>query len=227
MASKILFFVAGILIGLFLLSLSVFVFNYLLLGFLGTVILFGGVVPFYLYTTYSKKKSVNKQNIRSVAVGLAIGVLVPFVFIFIYSSTHCVFCGANLVYTTCIASPGYLCANAALNTNGQFSSQFGQNTGSAEYNVELACARGGDSNTEPNNVSSWTGISNSTLQSGQIVSITGLQCYDPNGLPFSASIGSSFEGFLWLNYTNSTAAPSNATNPWHTVNVATIVIKTT
>ncbi len=140
--------------------------------------------------------------------------------------------------TICVAAPGYLCSNPVINSIGNLSVTIGQSTGASIYNVALACA----STTLPNGLpdpagslvylsssGSATGtVSNSAgsgalaLSSGQTISVSGLKCFDDNGLPLSTNYA--FTGYLWMNYTVQSGSPTGAggSNPLYTVRIAAL-----
>lgn len=126
----------------------------------------------------------------------------------------------------CISSPGYLCSGVILSTNGTLNLSFGQQIGLTVYHLELACTATTMSNGLPKPLSAFQNITTS-LQNGNITAVSDLPCYDTNGtLLGMQTSGTTFMGFLLLNYTNSSAIPSN-TNPWRTVKVATLTLKVT
>ncbi len=158
-----------------------------------------------------------------------------------------VFGGGSLVGTACVASPGYLCSGPALNSNGELSFQFGQNTGSSIYDIEMACAATSGSTGLPANMAAFSpistagvaqantvGLSYNAIVSGQTLSISTLPCYTSTGVALgsalspalsgTATIGQSFSGYLWLNYTTQGSAPGGS-NPWYTVKMATLSSK--
>ncbi len=164
-----------------------------------------------------------------------------------------VFGGGSLVGTACVASPGYLCSSPSLGTNGEIGFQFGQNTGTTIYNLEFACAATSGSSGQPANMLAYSPIaanglavantialignspSSSGFVSGQTITVTGLPCYGTSGTPLSASvnpvaagsgatIGQSFSGYIWFNYTT-TECTTFASCTWYTVKMATVSLK--
>ncbi len=165
-----------------------------------------------------------------------------------------VFSGGNLLGNSCVASPGYSCQTATLSPQGTYDTlglTLGQNTGSTVYNIQMACAAtttsGGlpsTSGTATANVNGngfgnvlSTGViaigANSATQlvSGQTITIPtnalGLPCWTSTATALTAAaspVGTSFSGYLWLNYTTGSGAPSG-TNPYLTIKIATITTK--
>lgn len=111
----------------------------------------------------------------------------------------------------CVASPGYLCSNMALSTNGTISLKFTLLQGYTIYNTQFACSV----NTPPN----FTTINNhSTINDGASVNITDLPCYNSSNIRLNnLKNGDGFNGYLWINYTKSS---SNST--YNATRIATI-----
>ena len=79
--------------------------------------------------------------------------------------------------------------------------------------------------------------SSSGFVSGQTISVSGLPCYGTTGLPLdvalnwaglasgtgNAAIGTSFSGYIWLNYTASQCTAATCT--WYTIKMATLSLK--
>ncbi len=147
-----------------------------------------------------------------------------------------VFNSSTFAGTSCIGSSGFLCQNPTLVTSGMLTFTFGQNIGSPMYNVQLACAASMASGGTPNPITAFNSISSTgvplipaptgnTLVNGQTMIITSLPCYDSTGAQITnPSMGSSYSGYIWVNYTKLASAESAATNPWLTTRP--IVIKT-
>ncbi len=160
-----------------------------------------------------------------------------------------VFTQVGSLGTSCIASAGYLCQNPSMASNGVLSFTLGQSTGAAQYNIGLACASTANSaglpylGTYSGNAFYYpnsAGVAASTvylsanaisLVSGQSQPITNLPCIGSvggaavSGLFNPGAIGATFTGSIWYNYT-STSGAASASNPWLTVKMATITIKT-
>jgi hypothetical protein len=163
-----------------------------------------------------------------------------------------VFGGGSLVGTACVASPGYLCSSPTLGSNGELAFTFGQNTGSTIYNVQMACVATTNSVGLPSNGAAWSPIATNGLAvtmsgpntanalggsggfvSGQEQAVTGLPCYGTTGIAIgsalnpalsaTATIGTSFSGYLFLNYTGTYCSGSGCT--WYTVKMATLSLK--
>ncbi|MEM3839425.1 MAG: hypothetical protein QXF01_02500 [Candidatus Micrarchaeaceae archaeon] len=153
-----------------------------------------------------------------------------------------VFNGAAALGTSCIATPGFLCQNPIMSSTGYLSFTLGQESTATEYNIGLSCAAVSTSSGLPystvgTNVfwyPSATGAVSATgntvapalnLGPGQQVGITGLPCYTNTGVlesSSSPSIGSTFTGTLWLNYTSSPTVSG-----WITNKMATVTVKVT
>lgn len=149
--------------------------------------------------------------------------------------------GANLG-TSCVAISGIYCQSLILDMNGNLTLNFGQTYGSAFYNVGLACDSSATTTNYPaNSVAMVYIFANGmpsaipangpaqgalTLQSGSVIKVLALKCFQGSGagLPSPQQIGSSFRGYLWMNYTTSPVAPSGA-NPMFTQKVATFTAK--
>ncbi len=155
-----------------------------------------------------------------------------------------VFGGAASLGTACIAAAPFLCSNPSLTTAGLLSFTLGQNTQSTQYNIALACAATSNSLGMPNTGSAdpWyyvstngvasesTGGSTSpantlSLVPGQQLTVSGIQCYQSGGTVFNpGSVGSSFTGAIWINYT--TSSSNVVSGNWLTAKMATITAKT-
>jgi hypothetical protein len=147
-----------------------------------------------------------------------------------------VFNSASLTGISCTASPGYLCRSPTMVTTGLVSFTFGQSTAYPLYNFQLACAASADSSGTPNPLTAFNSISSNgaalpsssvgnTLANGQSLVISSLPCYSSSGAQLGTqSIGSSFSGYIWVNYTNGAGAANSGSNPWRTVKA--IVLKT-
>ncbi len=173
-----------------------------------------------------------------------------------------VFSGGNLLGTSCVSSPGYLCSNPSLATTGQLSFTFGQNLGITIYNLEMACAATSNSAGLPNFASPYNGwdviggntatlgtalptngvtqlaanalVANGlTMVPGQTQVVTGLLCYGSTGVPIAipssaAAVGTSFSGYIWVNYTTSASACTAGQctgGSWDTVKALTVTLK--
>lgn len=148
--------------------------------------------------------------------------------------------GTSLARASCIGEPGFMCTAPVMGTSGQLSMTFGQVTGTTIYNVMISCAATSTSAGLPSTgtSSSFEAIEPSgaattdtsilgssttalSLPNGQEVQITGLTCYGSNGAPASAPVGTSYSGYLWINYTTSASPPYS----WTTTKFATLTLK--
>ncbi len=148
-----------------------------------------------------------------------------------------VFSAGSLTGNSCIALSGFLCLSPTLVTSGAISFIFGEQTGAPLYNVEFACAGAAASTGLPNPLTAFNSISatgsvlppsqtGNTIVNGQTMTISSLPCYASSGSALGSSpIGSQFSGYIWVNYTSSSAAENPATNPWLTVKAITLRIK--
>jgi hypothetical protein len=159
----------------------------------------------------------------------------------------------NTTSIACIAGPGYLCSGVILGPNGNLSFTFGQSTGSTIYNIGIGCAASKNSQGMPNvasvnqNAIVWlssvgsataypaanTGVTPYngwlSMPNGQTLMFNGIKCYGSNMAPFGTvasppSIGTSFAGSLWVNYT-SVSGPVTGSNPMLTSRFATVAAK--
>ncbi|MDE1856766.1 MAG: hypothetical protein KGH98_01640 [Candidatus Micrarchaeota archaeon] len=128
--------------------------------------------------------------------------------------------GGAVPSTSCISASAYLCINQRLNTSGDLSFTFGQNTGSVIYNAVISAA--------PSNSSIGTGGFPLTLSSSAPIStILPGQSFNVT-IPLSSSVlpsksvGTSFDGYLWLNYSATANGVSDIATKF-----ATITIKVT
>ncbi|MDE1850221.1 MAG: hypothetical protein KGH54_00295 [Candidatus Micrarchaeota archaeon] len=158
-----------------------------------------------------------------------------------------IFNSGSLLGTSCVAAPGFLCQNPVLGTNGNLSVTIGQSTGSTFYNIGLGCAStataaglpnptgslvqiatSGAANTLPaNQANANAALTASILQqvSGQTTSISALKCFGTNANAITGpSIGTTFSGGLWMNYTISSGA-AGGSNPMLTQKIASLTLK--
>ena len=128
--------------------------------------------------------------------------------------------------------------NIKLGTNGNLTFQFKQSTGATMYNIALACTSTANkthqqadlhnplsamvlvySNGLVSNVVSGnanTIVNPLTLVSGQMITISGLKCFNSNGAPFAtaanlAARGTLFQGAIYMNYSNSSTLMQGTT----------------
>jgi len=128
-----------------------------------------------------------------------------------------VFSGASLLGTSCIATPGFLCQNPLLSTSGALIATIGQENGYTMYNtyfyVSPQSSGVGTTGFPTSAYPCWP--SGTTLSSGQTVTIS---C--PNVLPSPSPIGTSFSGYIWLNYSSTSGGPATISQK-----IATVIVK--
>ena len=139
-----------------------------------------------------------------------------------------VFNGSAFLHPSCIASSGYICTNqtalpdATGNVIVGFS--FGQNGGSTVYNALIGVAPQASGST-PSGFPVSTSISQNTIPGNTLNAGNIQQVFiDVPASDFSSgnTIGSEFNGYVWLNYsTTPTGRHNNA------VKVATLIVKVT
>jgi len=154
-----------------------------------------------------------------------------------------VFNSGALLGNSCVAGPGYLCSSPIMDVNGNFMMTFGQSTGSAIYNVGMACAATSTSTGLPSPATSMmyltaAGAANGlpanapatgllSLMNGQTVSVSGVKCYNSAGTALmlaTSPIGTAFSGSIWINFTLASGA-SGGTNPVLTAKIASVTAK--
>ena len=125
-----------------------------------------------------------------------------------------VFNPSGILGNQCNAQFKYSCTGATLSTNGSVSFLLGQNTGTNQYNVEVACTAVTNSSGGPYASSSpWISVT-SELDSGTSVQVNGTPCFSSTGaLLGTQNLGVQFTGVLWERYTTSPAAEGGA-NSW-------------
>lgn len=162
-----------------------------------------------------------------------------------------IFGGTNLLGTSCLGSPGYTCQNPLM-TAGNYmgvgsaavvSFTLGQSTGSTEYNIGIACAATTTSSGQPNTAFATnaftypninTGVATTfysnantmTLVTGETATVSNILCYSSTGAAVPNSLGTTFSGSLFINYTTLTGN-AMSTNPWQTTKLGTLTIKVT
>ena len=99
-----------------------------------------------------------------------------------------IFNGSNFLGGTCVASPGYLCSNPLLATDGTLSLTYGYQGPNVTV-VGFACT---NTTTAP---SSFASSGSSNLEPGQEESVS-VSCPLPSG----ATIGTPYSGYLWVEY---------------------------
>lgn len=149
----------------------------------------------------------------------------------------------------CVAASGYLCRSPSLAQNDNISFTLGQLTSKGTiYNVAAACSSSVTGTGLPNpspasgtpqaamvylsttgaatNVVANSATSGSlSLSRGQTVSVTGLTCYGTTvGPSLTPAVGTAFNGYIWLDYTTSSGAPTGS-NPLSATRIATVSVK--
>ena len=116
-----------------------------------------------------------------------------------------VFTPNSLIGTTCTPQFKYLCQIPTLAVTGQLSFLFGQNTGATEYNLAFACTAASNVSTGQPYVAgrgnpweylnatgvlktSYSATNAYTLFTNRQVYITGLTCYDQNGVALKENV---------------------------------------
>jgi len=128
-----------------------------------------------------------------------------------------VFSGSSLLGTSCIATPGFLCQNPLLSTSGTLTATIGQENGYTAYNAFFYVspqASGVNSAGFPTSAYQCSSPVGTNLNSGQTVTIS---C--PTGLS-SPTIGTSFSGYIWLNYSSTNGGVTTISQK-----IATVIIK--
>ena len=124
-----------------------------------------------------------------------------------------VFSSASLIGTSCVALPGYYCANPVLASN-TLTLTIGQATGTSYSGVTAYIVPSGstlNTATDPSN-------SINTLNSGQTVTVTFSNPSGSTVLP--SSLGSAFTGQVWLAY-----SPAFAPGTTLQTQIATLTVK--
>ena len=146
-----------------------------------------------------------------------------------------VFNGGAAIGNSCVPTSGFFCRNQQLVTAGTLTFNFGQDTGSPLYNFQLACTASANSLGFPYPITAFNSISSAGavlpssnaagnfLGNGQTMTISSLPCYGTTGTVLGSTlVGTSFTGFIWVNYTANPGTATAATNPWRTVKAASI-----
>jgi len=144
--------------------------------------------------------------------------------------------GTAPITTICLPDSGFLCNHPVMNANGQLSFNFGEAMGAPIFNISMGCTAGTNSTGHPISNAMFEDIYNHTnmttygnLTSGQVIRISGIQCYGQNGRPFNNNstgepVGTQFNGYIWIKYwsNNGSVRPYNIT-----LQVATVAVKVT
>jgi hypothetical protein len=104
----------------------------------------------------------------------------------------------------CQAGIGFYCNDSSLNSEGKLSFEFGQSFDQTFYNVSIACSQEREvpQLEEFANIQNLGHLNNSTVNSGEVISIKNLQCYELNNIKVTGAKGIEYNGFLWINYTS-------------------------
>ena len=180
-------------------------------------------------------------NVKMIIAAGVILVVVVFVGVYLFSSQSKGITSTTLQVTTALTSAyqavasqsirgsctpvsGYLCENLSISkSNGLMNLVIGQNTGSTQYNVALACAVSSNNYGLPYAESDpWYYVMSSgyvksatqanpsgsiSLASGEQITVKGLPCYDASGRLITSGTASNYT--LWYNYTSvNTSSPS-------------------
>ena len=161
-------------------------------------------------------------------IGLVLAALYAFV---VFNST-------SVTGNACIPASGYLCQNPVLDTTGLITFTFGQVSGTTIYNVQLTCAAtnsGGLPLENPalafnsiatNGFALSSSNTGNSLGNAQTVTVSALPCYGTTGSLFGAqSLGTGFNGYVWVNYTTSSGTANILNNPWRTSKAITLRTK--
>jgi len=146
-----------------------------------------------------------------------------------------IFTPGKILGNQCNVQFRYSCTDLVLATNGTASFLLGQNTGTTEYNIAVACTQAKNATGGPLPSTAWeyvnsSGVVKSSYQSnnaylfesGTSLSINNIPCYGPTGSSIGTrNYGSTFTGFLWVRYTNLPGTPGGA-NPLVISEIASI-----
>ncbi|MCL5427669.1 MAG: YncE family protein [Candidatus Marsarchaeota archaeon] len=105
-----------------------------------------------------------------------------------------VFQGKSILPAECLAQSGFLCTNPVLNTTGSLLITFGQSLGTSISITGLACA---SNSSEPGSFMAPTGSEAESIGPGAETRLTFLCPLASN------TVGASFSGTLWIQYTKS------------------------
>ena len=137
-----------------------------------------------------------------------------------------VFSPSSAVTNSCTSQSGYICTALTLSPRGPVTFEFGQDTGSTLYNVELTCTALESSAGLPDPSNTFVVSPARTVINSQKFFVN-VPCYTDTGAEFSSTtLGTTYTGFLWVNYTEDNAPPSTS-NPWLTAKIAAFTAKTT
>ncbi|MGC8662376.1 MAG: hypothetical protein ACP5RT_01160 [Candidatus Micrarchaeia archaeon] len=126
-----------------------------------------------------------------------------------------VFNSSSMLGTSCIPNPGYMCQNPVLNTAGTLSLTVGQATGSTYYNAVFYVAPQTSAlNTYGFPSTAYAATPITSLVSGQTAPVTF------NLGSSYTSIGTSFSGYVWLNYSSTAGGSASISQK-----IATLIVK--
>ena len=137
-----------------------------------------------------------------------------------------VFSPSSATTNSCTSQSGYICTALSLSPRGTVTFQFGQDTGTTLYNLEFTCTALENSAGLPNPDNDFVASPARTVINSQKFYVN-VPCYTDTGAQFSSTtLGTVYNGFIWVNYTEDNAPPSSS-NPWLTAKIATFSAKTT
>ncbi len=149
-----------------------------------------------------------------------------------------VFTPTGILGNQCNVQFKYSCTGPTLSTNGSVSFLLGQNTGTNQYNIAVACTSAMNSTGGPLPANAWVYLNASgapkssyisgsayELDSGTFIQVNNTPCYSSTGAPLgSQSYGTAFTGMLWLRYTINPSTPASVGNPYVLVRLADLSV---
>jgi len=167
----------------------------------------------------------NRKSQAALDMLIAYGIAILVISIAIYIILQLGVFNQRLAQTYCNAAPSFICDQMAINKTGGLIIIFSQGTGGTINITGASCStlantttygpKYGNFYTLPySEASSY--YSNNQLQNGLLVYSSNqtrllVNCYGPGGLS-TGSLGSTYSGFVWLNYTY-----TNLPNNYHAV----------
>jgi hypothetical protein len=149
---------------------------------------------------------IKKKDEQVLIIALALALILAVTY-FIFSGYTV---SPGLLGSGCYPSSKFFCSNQTINTNGQISFTFSQNTNKSMYNVYFACVIQNGTQTvmpKPTEFNNTTIIGTSTLFSNKTVYVTKLICYNTNGTVISIrNLTKPLFLTIWLKYTNATSS---------------------
>ncbi len=107
-----------------------------------------------------------------------------------------VFTPGTLVSSQCVAQADFSCLTSMMTSNGQITFNIQQNTMTNINVTAISC----------NATASYKGMTllskQVTMTIGSNYTFSNVQCYTSGGVAYSGSIGSVYNGYIILNYTN-------------------------